>query len=176
VSAGSGTAMIAARAPGSFEHVTGTAVGGGTLLGLARLLVGTSDPTELAALAVHGDASRVDSTLRDAIGGGVGRLPAHATAVNFGRVPALAEAPARADVAAALFTLVPQVIAVIALNAARAAGLERVVIVGHLPDLQGVRDTIERVWEYYGVTPGPIIPASGGAATALGAALDARST
>jgi type II pantothenate kinase len=173
VSAGSGTAMIAARGPASFEHVTGTAVGGGTLLGLARLLIGTADPNEIARLATLGDPGGVDSTLADAIGGGVGNLPATATAVNFGRVASLEGAPSREDTAAGLMTLVPQVIAVIALNAASANGLPRIVIVGHLPDLAPVRQTIERVWEYYGVTPGPIIPTDGGRATALGAALAA---
>jgi type II pantothenate kinase len=172
VSAGTGTSMIAAR-DGSFEHLTGSAVGGGTLLGLAKLLIGTSDPLEVARLAELGDTSGVDSTLIDAIGGGIGHLPPSATAVNFGKVPKLEQAPKREDIAAGLFTIVGQVIAVIAINAARAAGIKQVVVVGHLADLKPTRDTIDRVWGFYLVEPGAIIPEQRGYATALGAALSA---
>lgn len=175
VSAGTGTAMIAAR-DGKFEHVTGSAVGGGTLLGLSRLLIGTADPLEVARLAEAGDPGGVDSTLADAIGGGIGHLPASATAVNFGRVAELEHLPSREDIAAGLFTVVGQVIGVIALNAARAAGLERIVIVGHLPDLRPLQQALERVWQFYLVEPRPLIPPHGGWATALGAALSAGDT
>lgn len=170
VSAGTGTAMIAAR-DGSFEHVTGSAVGGGTLLGLGRLLLGTADPLEIARLAKAGDSGGVDSTLADAIGGGIGHLPASATAVNFGRVATSDRPPSREDLAAGLFTIVGQVIGVIALNAAKAHGLERIVIVGHLPDLEPLQEALERVWQFYLIEPRPLIPPYSGWATALGAAL-----
>ncbi|MER3445093.1 MAG: hypothetical protein C4333_13640, partial [Meiothermus sp.] len=172
VSAGTGTAMIAAR-DGSFEHVTGSAMGGGTLLGLGRLLLGTADPLEIARLAKAGDPGGVDSTLADAIGGGIGHLhlPASATAVNFGRVATSDRLPSREDLAAGLFTVVGQVIGVIALNAAKAYGLERIVVVGHLPDLEPLQEALERVWQFYLVEPRPLIPPYSGWATALGAAL-----
>lgn len=173
VSAGSGTAVIAAR-DGSFAHLTGSAVGGGTLLGLGKLLVGTSDPLELARLAVSGDPGGVDTTLAEVIGGGIGLLPSSATAVNFGRVLALTAPPAREDLAAALFGLVAQVIGVVALNAARAAGFRQVVIVGRLPDLLPIRQVLEQVWAFYRAEPGPLMPARGGWASALGAALEAE--
>ncbi len=177
VSAGTGTSMIASRITpekNDFTHVTGSAVGGGTLLGLSKLLLGTSDPLEVGCLAALGDPAQVDSTLSDVIGGGIGHLPADATAVNLGRLVALETPPSREDLAAGLVTLVSQVIAVIALNAARANTLERIVIVGHLPDLEPVQAALHRVWGFYGVTPGPIIPAQRGFATALGAALEAE--
>ena len=173
VSAGTGTAMIAARGT-HCQHVTGSAVGGGTLLGLAKLCLGTADPLEIAALAAQGDPSHVDGTLEDVIGGGIGSLPADATAVNLGRIVKLSDKPSREDLAAGLVTLVAQVIAVIALNAAKANGLERIVIVGHLPDLEPIRTAIERVWGFYGLSSPAIIPADRGYATALGAALVAQ--
>ena len=172
VSAGTGTAMYAVR--GSHcQHATGSAVGGGTLLGLARFLIGTADPHEIAALAALGDPSHVDGTLLDVIGGGIGHLPPDATAVNLGRLARLEVLPSREDVAAGLVTLVAQVIAVIALNAAKASDLERIVFVGHLMDLQPIEDAVKRVWGFYGVAQPPIIPAQRGFATALGAALKA---
>ncbi len=175
VSAGTGTAIIAARGR-VCTHVTGSAVGGGTLLGLSRFLLGTADPFEVAELAAAGDPSRVDGTLQDVIGGGIGHLPADATAVNLGRLAALTELPAREDVAAGLVTLVSQVISVIALNAAKANSLERIVFVGHLMDLEPVCAAVRRVWGFYGVEQPPVIPESRGFATALGAGLVALET
>jgi type II pantothenate kinase len=175
VSAGTGTAMIAARGQ-DCQHITGSAVGGGTLLGLGKLCLGTADPIKIAQLAAQGNPTHVDGTLGDVIGGGIGSLPSDATAVNLGRIVKLGGKPSREDLAAGLVTLVSQVIAVIALNAARAEGLEHVVIVGHLPDLEPVRAAILRVWGFYGVKNPPIIPEQRGFATALGAALVARDT
>lgn len=172
VSAGTGTAMIAARGSEA-QHFTGSAVGGGTLLGLSRLLLGTADPLEVARLAERGNPSGVDSTLVDVIGGGIGHLPPDATAVNFGRLVDGVN-PSREDLAAGLVTLVGQVIATIALNAVQAAGLKQMVIVGHLPDLAPVRKAFERVWYFYQVEPRPLIPPLAGWATAYGAALLAQ--
>jgi type II pantothenate kinase len=173
VSAGTGTSMIAARGS-SFGHVTGSAVGGGTLLGLAKLLLATSNPLEIAALAAKGNPAGVDSTLQDVLGSGIGHLPSDATAVNLGRLVSLEQPATREDMAAGLVTLVSQVIAVIALNAASAQKLKRIVIVGHLVDLEPIRAAISRVWGFYGVELPPIIPESRGFATALGAALEAE--
>ncbi|MBO1438357.1 Fumble domain-containing protein [Meiothermus sp. CFH 77666] len=172
VSAGTGTAMIAARGAEA-QHFTGSAVGGGTLLGLSRLLLGTSDPLEVARLAEAGNPSAVDSTLVDVIGGGIGHLPPDATAVNLGRLVEGVN-PSREDLAAGLVTLVGQVIAMIAINAAQAAGLPQIVIVGHLPDLKPMRQAFERVWYFYQIEPRPLIPRLPGLATAYGAALCAK--
>lgn len=172
VSAGTGTAMIAARGSQA-QHFTGSAVGGGTLLGLSRLLLGTADPLEVAALAEKGNPSSVDTTLLEVIGGGIGHLPPEATAVNLGRLVDGLQ-PSREDLAAGLVTLVGQVIATIAINAARAAGLKQIVIVGHLPDLAPIQRAFEQVWYFYQLKPRPLIPPLSGWATAYGAVLCAQ--
>jgi type II pantothenate kinase len=174
VSAGSGTAMIAARQDAIY-HVTGSAVGGGTLQGLAGLLLGTSDAREIDELARQGDSNRVDLTLVEATGGEIGALPADANAVNFGRVPSLLASGGspdgieRADIASGLVVLVGQVIAVIAINAARAEKLEQIVVVGHLVDLPSVRHVLHTVAGYYSANI--IVPDTPGYATAIGALL-----
>lgn len=176
VSAGSGTAMIAVRGGvrrdvrGDARHVTGSAVGGGTLLGLSKLMIGTADPLEINALALQGDSNRVDLTLIEATGGAIGRLPADANAVNFGRAALLDRADVtREDLAAGLVVMVGQVIAVIAINAARAEGLEQIVVVGHLVDLESVRRVLHTVAGYYGARI--MVPDMPGYATAIGALL-----
>lgn len=171
VSAGSGTAMVAARA-GEAHHATGSAVGGGTLQGLGKLLLGTADALEIDALAAQGNSNVVDLTLLEATGGILGRLPADANAVNFGRIARKSNAdpnwhPAREDVAAGLVLMIGQVIAVIAINAARAEGLRKIVVVGHLVDLPTVRKVLSTVAGYYQADI--IVPDTPGIATAIGA-------
>ncbi|MEZ4660726.1 MAG: hypothetical protein R2911_24495 [Caldilineaceae bacterium] len=141
MSGGSGVAFI--RAQGDvYQHVTGTGVGGGTLLGLAQLLLGTNIPIEIDTLAQQGNPNRVDLTLPDAVSGPIGNLPPDTTAVNFGRLMRSDAEYSRADLAAALVTLVGQVVATIAINAARAHGVERIVAIGHLTDMVSVRQAI----------------------------------
>jgi type II pantothenate kinase len=168
VSAGSGTAMVAARHR-LVVHVTGSAVGGGTLQGLGRLLLGETDPLAIDRLALQGDANHVDLTLVEAVGAGVGRLPVNANAVNFGRLvqEGALLLPTPRDVAAGLVRLVGQVIAVIAINAAHAEGLETIVVTGHLVDLLSVRKVLDEVAGFYGANI--TVPPNPGTGTAVGA-------
>ncbi len=170
VSAGSGTAMVRAAAS-RYSHVTGSAVGGGTLLGLGRLLLQSTDPLEIEQLAAEGSANGVDLSLADVITGPIGELPAAATAVNFGRVTRMAGEPSRADLAAGLVTLIGQTIALLAVNAARSIQTEQVVITGHLLDMPTLRAVLAAVGALYGQTFH--LPEHGGHATALGALLAA---
>lgn len=167
-SAGSGTAVVAVDGDAA-RHVTGTGVGGGTLVGLARLLCGTTDPRAIDALAASGRDAVVNLTIEDVIGGAIGSLPADTTAVNFGRVARHAVDATPADMAAALVNLVGQVIGVVTINAARAESMADAIIVGHLTDLPSVRRVLGLVGRYYGATL--TIPDDAGQATALGALL-----
>ncbi|MBL0940436.1 MAG: Fumble domain-containing protein [Gemmatimonadaceae bacterium] len=167
-SAGSGTAVVAATTTGA-RHVTGTGVGGGTLVGLSRLLLGTVDPQEIDTLARAGKDTTLNLTIGEILGQAIGSLPPDTTAVNFGRVARHSVDASRADTAAALVNMVGQVIAIVAINAARAQQLEHAVIVGHLTDLPSVRHTFEVVAQFYGAAIR--IPERGGQATALGALL-----
>lgn len=164
VSAGTGTAMVAARGD-QVAHVTGSAVGGGTLQGLARLILGTADVAEIDRLALAGDASAVDIMLSEAVGGQVGRLPADANAVNLGKLIEGGDFSCE-DLAAGLVRLVAQVIAVIAINAADAAGLAQIILIGHTMDLASVRREIVLVGEFY--QRAFIMPENPGFATAMG--------
>jgi len=172
VSAGSGTAVVAARGR-QYQHVTGTAVGGGTMLGLGRLLLQTVDPNEIDALARSGNPNGVDLRLADVVTGPIGTLPADATAVNFGRLAREDFTANREDLAAALVTLVGQVIGLLAINAARAQQIERVVVIGHMTDMPSIRRVLTSVGQYYGTAID--VPDNGGYATALGALLYAES-
>jgi type II pantothenate kinase len=171
ISAGSGTAVIAARGT-TYTHITGTGVGGGTLLGLGRLLLGTTDVQTIDAMAMRGDSNGADLALRDVVSGPIGALPPDATAVNFGRLARQEQTAHPDDLAAALMTLVAQVIAITAINAARAEQIERVVLIGHMADLPSFRRVIAQVGEYYAMQV--LVPEQAGFGTALGALLHAH--
>lgn len=164
VSAGTGTAMVAARGD-NIVHVTGSAVGGGTLLGLSKLILGTTGVEEIDQLALAGDAAAVDIMLTEAVGGQVGRLPAHANAVNLGKLID-GENFSREDLAAGIVRLVAQVVAVIAINAANAVGLDKIILIGHTMDFKSVQKEIGLVGEFY--QRDFIMPENPGFATARG--------
>lgn len=176
VSCGTGTAMVAADLDArQYHHVAGTPVGGGTLEGLGSRLLGEARAERICDLAAGGRAAAVDTTLAEVLGGGLGHLPPTATAVSFGKLAHLDEEPERADLAAALTTLIAQTIAFIALGAARNAGLERVVLIGRLAGAEVISRMIAAVFAVYAFPTAPMTPAGAGYdpghAVALGAAL-----
>lgn len=169
-SCGSGTALITAQGD-RYAHVSGTAVGGGTMLGLARLILGTMDPLEIERLSAAGDRNGADLSLADVITGPIGSLPADATAVNFGRLGrrSFQGEVSREDLAAALVNLIAQTIALITINAARAHGCQHVVLTGHMMDMATFRHIVGLVGEYYAAELEVVdLP---GYATAIGALL-----
>jgi type II pantothenate kinase len=175
VSCGTGTSMIHADADaGRYRHATGTPVGGGALRALGALLLGERDAHAIASLATAGDTGRVDTTLGEVLGGGLGTLPAEATAVSFGRLADAVREVRREDLAAALVTMIAQTIGIIAVNAVRAQDLEAVVMVGRLASLSPIPRMVSAVFDVYGLRDVLHLPAGAAQATALGAALAAR--
>jgi type II pantothenate kinase len=126
---------------------------------------------EIDHLAMAGDSNGADLALRDLVSGPIGALPADATAVNFGRITRLEELPSRVDLAAALVNMMGQVIATLSINAARAAHLERAVVIGHMTDMESMRRIMARVGIFFGM---PLeVCAEAGFATVIGALLRA---
>ena len=83
-SVGTGTSALLVT-PDRVERVGGTALGGGTLLGLGAALLGTRDFDEIAALAARGDRTQVDLTVGDLYGDDF-ELPALFTAASLGKL------------------------------------------------------------------------------------------
>ncbi len=168
VSMGTGTAFVGAG-PDGFRHMGGTAIGGGTVLGLARLLLGTTDPARVGDLAAMGDARAVDLSVGDIAGGRVGIVPAEMTASHFGRV---ARGDDKAitrpeDIAAGLLELTGQALGRLGLMAARAQGYDMVVLTGHLLDWPGIPRAVQGVAGAFGGAI--VVPSQPGFSTARGA-------
>lgn len=110
VSLGTGTSILRMDGEGVVARVGGTALGGGTLRGLGRLLLGTDDHERLVALAATGDRRNVDLLVGDLYRpGGIALVP-DLTAANFGK----AHDPRASDVAHALLGLVGENVALLA--------------------------------------------------------------
>ena len=171
VSAGSGTACILAK-EGNFVHCSGTGVGGGTVLGLSKLLLGTTDPIEIAELAKKGNESSVDLILEDVVSGPIGELPSDTTAVNFGKVSKIDSEISREDIAAGIVNLVGQTAARVATSVATTFNAREIVVVGRSPSFNGLKNSLEQAASIMGFSP--YFPENGEYASALGALLVAE--
>jgi type II pantothenate kinase len=167
VSLGTGTAIVSVR-DNQIEHFSGTGVGGGTLLGLSKHILGVANIETLEAMAERGDLKRVDLTVRDIAGGPVGDLPPGTTAANFGKVTADATAE---DKALAIMNMIVEVIGVLSIASARACDQRDIVLTGKLTRIfrfmqrvRGRESILRR---------GFIIPEHADYATAIGAARSA---
>jgi type II pantothenate kinase len=147
VSLGTGTAIVVAEPPAAPRQLVGSGIGGGTLIGLARLLLGTGEVEAIGKLSLSGDASRCDMSVGDILGGGIGPVPASATAAHFARVgrSSSPDPPSRADIAAALVNLVSQAVLRLAFEAAMGHGARSIVLLGHVLDVPGFREAIARI-------------------------------
>ena len=68
VNIGSGVSMIRIQAPNSYERVQGSAIGGGTVLGLGRALFNAKSFEEIMELSRQGNSSNVDLSVGELIG------------------------------------------------------------------------------------------------------------
>lgn len=171
VSLGTGTSILCVEGDGRVRRLGGTALGGGTLLGLGQLLLGTSDHEQLAELAARGDRRHVDLLVSDIYQNGEIPLAGDLTAANFGKV----ESPQPQDLAQALARLVAENVGLLAgalaAATARATGLPGrldVVFAGStLRHNRALKDILEFATSLAGGRP--LFPPDGEFGGALGA-------
>jgi type II pantothenate kinase len=177
VSVGTGTSVMLVDGL-SVTRVGGTALGGGTVVGLGSLLTGLSSFSKIAELAATGRRRNVDLLVSDIYRAGEIPLSGDLTAANFGkllRAGPVATAPEPEDLAHALMGLVGENIALICGGLATATQVSRMVFGGStLRANPALVDVIRDITRAIGREP--IFLAYGEHAGALGALLlaDAR--
>jgi type II pantothenate kinase len=171
VNSGSGTSCIYSK-NGDYFHCSGTGVGGGTVLGLSKLLLGTTDPDEINKLASNGDERNVDLIIEDVVSGPIGQLPSDTTAVNFGKIAKNKDTVSREDIAAGIVNLVGQTAARIATSVAFAYEVSDIIVVGRTPTFKSLRESLEKAALLTNFNPH--FPENGHYASALGAMLIAE--
>ncbi len=151
VSVGTGTSVLLVDGI-AVSRVGGTALGGGTVLGLGAALLGTPDFESVCRLAEKGDRAEVDLLVSDIYRAGEIPLIGDATASAFGR---LARQPggrgagaSDEDLASAIMSLVAENVALICHGLSALTQTQRVVFGGSTlrdnPALGGVLVTITR--------------------------------
>jgi type II pantothenate kinase len=167
VSVGTGTSVLLAQGMG-VSRVGGTALGGGTVMGLGGLLLGGASFEEICGLAAKGDRRRVDLLVSDIYRPGEIALLGDATAANFGKPAVHARAPAPADLAHAIMGLVGENVALICTGLAATHGVRRIVYGGSTLRTNPVlRDVLALITSAFGREP--ILLEGGEFAGALGA-------
>ena len=68
VNIGSGVSMLKIESEGKYERVQGSAIGGGTVLGLCRALFGATSFEEIMDLSMKGNSNAVDLSVGELIG------------------------------------------------------------------------------------------------------------
>ncbi len=148
VSMGTGTAYVYA-ASGVSEYLGGTGVGGGTLTGLSKKMLGMTGAAQVAELAKDGDLSMVDLRIGDIMKGGINDiLSSNATAANFGNLNDLATP---SDIARGIFNLIYETVGMLAVFAARQKNTKNIVLIGNLSGLPQARETFEALNRMFGM-------------------------
>mgnify|MGYP002804046671 FL=1 len=135
VNVGSGVSILAVRSSSEFQRITGSALGGGTFVGLSCLLTGCETFEEALQLAAKGDNKTVDKLVKDIYGGDYTRfgLPGDVVASSFGSM-ILAEKRAtvkKEDLACATLMMITNNIGSIARMCAINEGMDRVIFAGN---------------------------------------------
>ena len=170
VSLGTGTAVVHASKEHGIQYLGGTGVGGGTLMGLSKLLLKADNIDHIVEIAEDGNLSNIDLCIGDiSANESVGVMPADLTASNFGNVSDLAS---KSDVAKGILNLVFETVGMIAIFAAKSRGVRDIVLTGNLTNLEYCRQKAEyfnSLEAAYGVHF--VIPALAQFSTVIGTAL-----
>lgn len=166
VSMGTGTSLV--RVDGDeIRHIGGIGMGGGSLQGLARLLLGTSNVKEISNMADKGNPAHVNLLIEDICKDELGNLTGDATASLFAKV--LQRTPDDNDIAAGLIHMVLETIGSAAVLSQLNGGFKDFVLVGGLTELSLCREVFPLMEKLYSVHFH--IPKYAPYCTALGAAL-----
>lgn len=126
---GTGTSIHIVK-PEEHFRIGGTGVGGGTMLGLSKLLTGAGEFGEIVQEAPHGLRERVDLKVSHIYEGAVPPIPGDLTASNFGHVPHSQEELNPSDLLASVIGLVGETVTTVSVHAAMQYGVSSVVYIG----------------------------------------------
>ena len=170
VSLGTGTALVHAMADGKMNYLGGTGVGGGTLVGLSRLLLHAESMDHIIECAESGDLENIDLKIKHMTANeSLSNLSRELTASNFGNVSDLAE---KGDIALGIMNMVFETVGMVSIFAAHQAKCENIILTGNLTRIGFCTkkfDEFNSMKENYGVNF--IIPENSQFGTVIGTAL-----
>ena len=165
VSMGTGTALVHAVKGNDPIYLGGTGVGGGTLMGLSKKMLGLDTIAHIDDIASEGDLSNVDLKVGDLSKKSAG-LSGELTASNFGCVSDIAS---KNDIALGLVNMVFETVGMMAVFAARQHGIRDIVLTGNLTQMSQAKNVIDMFNKHFDVNM--VIPENAQFSTVIGAAL-----
>lgn len=145
VSMGTGTSFVKVDGE-EIRHIGGIGIGGGTLLGLSRLLLKTQEIHQVVEMARKGDITTIDLLIKDICNKPLPGLPLDATASNFGKASANASAE---DMAAGIIHMVLQSVGQSAVLSALNSDIRDFVLIGNLAKLPQCKEIFPKLEEMY---------------------------
>lgn len=133
VSMGTGTALVHAKRGGPMTYLGGTGVGGGSLMGLSKLLLQAETVNHIAEFAEDGDLGNIDLRIKDITASdALETLSGDLTAANFGNVSDVAT---KGDIALGVMNMVFETVAMVSVFAARSVGVKNIILTGNVTQL-----------------------------------------
>ena len=165
VSLGTGTALVHAKNGKSPKYLGGTGVGGGTLVGLSKKILGVNKVETIDELAHTGDLSNIDLKIKDISKKDIG-LSSQMTAANFANI---SETATQNDFALGLVNMVFETVGMVAYFASKPYGLKDIVVTGNLTQMSQAPQLFDVLNKMFNMNF--IIPENAQFSTVIGAAL-----
>ncbi|MGE7881936.1 type II pantothenate kinase [Bacillus sp. NPDC094077] len=148
----------------------GTGVGGGTIMGLSKLLTNIDHFEDVIPLTKVGSRKDLDITVGDIYGGILSPIDNSLTASNFGKAAIIDSDIANSDIIATVQGLVGEVVTALSLQFAEAKNIDHIIYIGStLCNNVHLQNIISSYTEYQNKTP--IFIQDGGNSGAIGALL-----
>ena len=169
VSMGTGTALVHSKKSGEMNYLGGTGVGGGTLVGLSKLLLQVGNIDHLIEYAEEGNLDNIDLRIKDIVAkDSGGRLAADLTAANFGKVSEIAT---KGDIALGIMNMVFETVAMVSVFASRHVNVKDVVLTGNLTRLPFCKEKFNEFNTVHKFGVNFVIPQKAQFSTVIGTAL-----
>lgn len=174
VSMGTGTALIHAKkidGKTTTKYLGGTGIGGGTILGLSRKMLGVDTIEHIEQLCKDGDLSKIDLHIKDMTKANIYKssMNEDLTASNFGKLSDLAN---KNDISLGIVNMVAETVAMMAIFAARNYCTKNIVLTGNLTRIEPIKKIFNNLEAVFGVNF--IFPENSQFGTVIGAALSEK--
>lgn len=112
-----------------YERVLGSGIGGGTFMGMGKLMADSSDFANLVRLSASGQRGNVDLLVKDIYHPEEPPIPGDLTASNFAKTEAI-NSSSPADKMASFMNLMAETIALLTVQTAALHGIKKVIFIG----------------------------------------------
>lgn len=162
VSLGTGTAFVRATQK-NVEHIGGSGIGGGTLIGLVNKIIGQSDIEAVLDMAGKGKIENVDLFVHEIMKYQTPSLPMNLTASNFGKLKCNTT---NADFTIGIVNMIFQTIGMLSVFACRNDPIKDFILIGTLTEFPQAQNILSAISDIYGINF--IVPDNAVFATAIG--------